>query len=894
MAAITKDLGIATAYGYAKSKGYTGTEEEFATLMAGYATVGQAAADSALKAEGFAVGEQDGTPVTSESPYYENSAEYYRDEAKDIADSIVETGAAQVRLVEQKGTQQIGAVGDKGAEVLASIPSDYTTLSGDVSDLKSALNFGFDYVGDVLQCEKIEINNASINASGVVEYSATTKLVCFRVKASETISVMGTFDLYGYFTTKPASGVTTYNSSRTIKNNIEGETVPNGCKWIAVRSLIANSGHQITPSSNCVPKIQMDYNSYDILLAEGVFNGKTSNGVTFTWDGPVVTANSASASTGEAIVNVINSQTSLPKGIEAGKTYQVEYQSSDSAKLRGKILYYKNGVNTKSEIVDDSGVITIPSDADGIVFRYSVPSGTTVSNVSARMVILNSKSNDKLDKDIEDLADDINDSLTSIVSATAYIAKGYEQGARFEATSDNTLFFSWTGNLLTYIDGRSVGYSLADAATAVGSDYTGTSPSGVANAIKIPSGYMFVVGTVGTSRPLSVVPVANFDALTMCDLLYNRMGQVTDGEMLKYYTISPLGNSNVYTITPSKLRVCGGREMNIYYQNIVRYANPEKWHFMLFSGVFTTYKHFGRWTPENNATTDSSISVRFYKDNDSVYTKSNSINVAAVQKTAGSGLSKKVMFIGDSMTDADHYPQYVVDLFADDVMDVTLVGTLGTETAPNEGRSGWRAYTYCRCAQGSDDRAGLSYTNPFYNNGHFDFSYYAGTSYPSATGNAFPGVDYVFICLGTNDVAPSRSDHSTDANIIEYWDEMIASIKAYATAAGKTIKIALWMPPVGAYMENNTRSQFDVNMRIHKIIVDNYDGRENEGIYLCPVYLNVDPCHDYPNSSVNVSARNSDFQMTVSTDSVHPSTAGYGKIADVIYSLIKYFGSIET
>ena len=33
MSTITKDLGIVTAYGYAVSKGYTGTEEEFAELI---------------------------------------------------------------------------------------------------------------------------------------------------------------------------------------------------------------------------------------------------------------------------------------------------------------------------------------------------------------------------------------------------------------------------------------------------------------------------------------------------------------------------------------------------------------------------------------------------------------------------------------------------------------------------------------------------------------------------------------------------------------------------------------------------------------------------------------------------------------------------------------------
>lgn len=51
MSVITKDLGIATAYGYAKSKGYTGTEEEFAELMASYADVAQQAEAAAQDAE---------------------------------------------------------------------------------------------------------------------------------------------------------------------------------------------------------------------------------------------------------------------------------------------------------------------------------------------------------------------------------------------------------------------------------------------------------------------------------------------------------------------------------------------------------------------------------------------------------------------------------------------------------------------------------------------------------------------------------------------------------------------------------------------------------------------------------------------------------------------------
>lgn len=43
------------------------------------------AAADALKSEGWAVGEQNGTPVTSGSPYYHNNAEYYKDQAAQYA-----------------------------------------------------------------------------------------------------------------------------------------------------------------------------------------------------------------------------------------------------------------------------------------------------------------------------------------------------------------------------------------------------------------------------------------------------------------------------------------------------------------------------------------------------------------------------------------------------------------------------------------------------------------------------------------------------------------------------------------------------------------------------------------------------------------------------------------
>ena len=66
-----KNLGHATAYGYAKAGGYTGTEEEFAALMADYAEVAEEAEESAEN--GVDVGPTDDT--------YQNNAKYYKSQA---------------------------------------------------------------------------------------------------------------------------------------------------------------------------------------------------------------------------------------------------------------------------------------------------------------------------------------------------------------------------------------------------------------------------------------------------------------------------------------------------------------------------------------------------------------------------------------------------------------------------------------------------------------------------------------------------------------------------------------------------------------------------------------------------------------------------------------------
>lgn len=88
MATVTKNLGIATAYGYAKSKGYTGTEEEFAQAMKDMTDAVDTAQENAENSEAWAVGKRNGTDVPSTDVAYHNNAKYYADQIGSSASQI--------------------------------------------------------------------------------------------------------------------------------------------------------------------------------------------------------------------------------------------------------------------------------------------------------------------------------------------------------------------------------------------------------------------------------------------------------------------------------------------------------------------------------------------------------------------------------------------------------------------------------------------------------------------------------------------------------------------------------------------------------------------------------------------------------------------------------------
>lgn len=170
----TYSAGIVTAYGAAVRGGYTGTYEQFCAEQAQFgvnaAKVAQDRAAVEAATETFttetvpgavqAVQQTGATQVqaveaASETEQQQIALAGAAQETRvtqagdDQVDAVEEAGATQVGNVNTAGTTQVGAVNtagatqvqaveDKGQEVIGSIPSDYTDLTEDVADLKSA------------------------------------------------------------------------------------------------------------------------------------------------------------------------------------------------------------------------------------------------------------------------------------------------------------------------------------------------------------------------------------------------------------------------------------------------------------------------------------------------------------------------------------------------------------------------------------------------------------------------------------------------------------------------------------------------------------------------------------------------------------------------------------
>lgn len=318
-----------------------------------------------------------------------------------------------------------------------------------------------------------------------------------------------------------------------------------------------------------------------------------------------------------------------------------------------------------------------------------------------------------------------------------------------------------------------------------------------------------------------------------------------------------------YLVLPSKMYGVQNKEYDVFLKNVI-IGNYNKF-IVGKSGTGEQLSRRIRYIISSAGTTNTSITL--YDDSyNEIQTKNMSYVNANLNTHSGETL--KVLVIGDSFINSGYVTSGMINDFENDVATLQLLGTLGTSPNLHEGRSGWSSYEYTHEASVS------SVTNPFLNNGAFDFSHYI-----SANSIATP--DYVIINLGINDGWKDMHGTTTAENL----QTMIDSIHAY----NSSIKVIIGTTP-SPYLgdaENGYLLELLTNRKRQMLTRDVLENiTESSTVIICPTHLNFDTDYNFNMSTITKNGQNSGT-VPYCSDDTHPSHMGFYQIADSYYACIK-------
>ena len=330
-------------------------------------------------------------------------------------------------------------------------------------------------------------------------------------------------------------------------------------------------------------------------------------------------------------------------------------------------------------------------------------------------------------------------------------------------------------------------------------------------------------------------------------------------------------------ILPSKLYAITNQEMNLYFANVLE-KDWTKYVIECDCGNAHQFNRYLRWnTP---TAVERTFNIRVSKD------KTIAERVLQLEVVASSAMNhKSVLILGDSTTSSNT----VVEKLHANINDESLIDTVGTQgVAPynHEGRAGWKLKQYCTNYIG----------NPFWNPStqKFDASYYF-------TQNNISIPDYFVIALGINDIY-DMNDDSVIAESKERFDTIIESVKEANQNTGVCISLILPPHDQDGFGEDYPARYYNVIpeyrrkwAKWNRMVIDNYDHRESEGIYVLPINMNLDTVYGMAREEKYVNARSTEKELRSSYGSgVHPNDSGYWQIADVYWAFLCYQSSLET
>ncbi len=312
-------------------------------------------------------------------------------------------------------------------------------------------------------------------------------------------------------------------------------------------------------------------------------------------------------------------------------------------------------------------------------------------------------------------------------------------------------------------------------------------------------------------------------------------------------------------VLPPYIYTTQGKEANVYFDNLFVGENDYLIDVVSSNGV----QQNERWTTTPTSAISGTLTFTAFDRKKGLQLNTASSTIRGTASSAGSGLNKKVIYIGDSLVAAGTITQTMLDNASTDVMGLTLIGTQGTGSNKHEGRGGWAVSSYtgagltyysftvtgvvtppsinateythngstyrvqqvnlsggsgtiiCSVLSGGAPLSTGTLTKSNAVSGDSAIVFTASSSVPAnpfwinsainfpqyLANNSFSTPDWVFIQLGINDVF----SYTTDASVSTFADSQFTNLDTLINsikASGVNVKVGVVIPPPPAYNQD--------------------------------------------------------------------------------------------
>lgn len=332
-----------------------------------------------------------------------------------------------------------------------------------------------------------------------------------------------------------------------------------------------------------------------------------------------------------------------------------------------------------------------------------------------------------------------------------------------------------------------------------------------------------------------------------------------------------------------------GVPMSLYYDNIVLTEKPESYRFEVTCDIGKSEPRRWTVTPTDRDVGDHLIEI-VVKSADDKEIERGRTTLRVAPRNAGAERNLRLLIVGDSLTHASMYPNEIARLLSGPGNPKwTMLGTHKPAAAKpgvaHEGYGGWKWIDFLSKfdPKPPDVAAGpmaRKCTSPFVfrdtnGKGRLDIARY----FREHGDNQPPNV--VTFLLGINDCFAANPDDPKALNakideVLGHAERLLAAFRQAAPRAALAVGLTTPSNARQAAFEANYKDKYSrwgwkrIQHRLVQRMLEQFSGREADGIFLVPTELNLDPIDGYPDNN-----------------GVHPNAIGYAQIGASFYAWMK-------